>query len=263
LSTLHNPDNLESNRVMQLPVGAIAPNPAQPRRIFSEESLQELAQSILHYGVIQPLMVRRCTDGYELVAGERRLRAARLVGLREVPCILTSLNPSQSELVTLIENLQRRELDYIEEAEGIARIMRMYGLSQEQIAVRLGKSQSTVANKLRLLRHTPLVREALRRHNLSERHARALLRLPTERSRLEVIGEIVHQSLSVSETEAYIDTTMRQYSIRQESQKIKSFFSAVHDSLRSIQNAGIEAGASRQENEQEIILTIRISKSVS
>ena len=130
--------NLESNRVMQLPVGAIRPNPAQPRRIFDDAGLQELARSIASCGIIQPLTVRRVPDGYELVAGERRLRAAKLAGLREVPCILMALDEARSGLVALVENLQRRDLDYIEEAEGLARLMRLYGLSQEQAARRLG-----------------------------------------------------------------------------------------------------------------------------
>ena len=144
---------LETGKILYLPAAQIRPNPGQPRKIFDPAGLQELAASIAEYGIVQPLTVRRRDGFYELVAGERRLRAARMAGLREVPCILLSVDEAQSGMVALVENLQRRDLDYIEEAEGLARLMRLYGLSQEQAAQRVGKSQSAVANKLRLLRH--------------------------------------------------------------------------------------------------------------
>lgn len=168
---------LETGKILYLPAAQIRPNPGQPRKIFDPAGLQELAASIAEYGIVQPLTVRRRDGFYELVAGERRLRAARMAGLREVPCILLSVDEAQSGMVALVENLQRRDLDYIEEAEGLARLMRLYGLSQEQAAQRVGKSQSAVANKLRLLRHSPQVLAMLRENQLSERHARALLRL--------------------------------------------------------------------------------------
>lgn len=132
------------------------------RRIFDETALQELAASIRQYGVLQPLSVRRKADGYELVAGERRLRAAKLAGLRSVPCVLLVLDDTQSGLVALVENLQRKDLDYLEEAAGLAQLIRRYGLSQEQAAARIGKSQSAVANKLRLLQLSAPVLQTLR-----------------------------------------------------------------------------------------------------
>ena len=146
---------LESGRVLFVPVGSIRPNPSQPRRVFDQSALQELAASIAQYGILQPLTVRRAAGALELVAGERRLRAAKLAGLSEVPCILVSVDNESSGMLALVENLQRRDLDFIEEAEGLARLMRQYGLNQEQAARRVGKSQSAVANKLRLLRHSP------------------------------------------------------------------------------------------------------------
>ena len=148
---------LESGRILYLPVGQIHPNPSQPRKIFDADGLQELAGSIRTYGILQPLTVRRRNGEYELVAGERRLRAAKIAGMTEVPCILLTVDEEQSGMVALVENLQRRDLDYIEEAQGLARLMRQYGLNQEQAAARVGKSQSAVANKLRLLRHSPAV----------------------------------------------------------------------------------------------------------
>lgn len=167
--------------------------------------LQELAASIAEYGIVQPLTVRRRDGFYELVAGERRLRAARDGGASGGALHLLSVDEAQSGMVALVENLQRRDLDYIEEAEGLARLMRLYGLSQEQAAQRVGKSQSAVANKLRLLRHSPQVLALLRENQLSERHARALLRLPEEEDRLAVLQTVIRQQLNVAKTEAYID----------------------------------------------------------
>ena len=254
---------MESQRVMQVPVGAIRPNPGQPRRIFEENGLQELAHSIASFGILQPLTVRRRSDGYELVAGERRLRAAKLAGLPTVPCILMRLDEAQSGIVALVENLQRRDLDYIEEAEGIARLMRLYGLSQEQAAIRIGKSQSAVANKLRLLRHTAPVRDALREHKLSERHARALLKLPSENARLEAIEFIARKNMTVANAENYIDTLMTKRTPRQDANGVTDvgqFLQTVDHSLRLMKNAGLAANSSRREDEREIILTIRIPK---
>ena len=165
---------METGRVVFIPAGSIRPNPGQPRKIFNQEGLDELAASIRQHGILQPLSVRRIGASYELIAGERRLRAAKLAGLENVPCIVMTMDEAQSGLAALIENLQRRDLDFIEEAQGLSRLMQTYGLSQEQAAVKVGKSQSAVANKLRLLRHSQPVLEALLAANLTERHGRAL-----------------------------------------------------------------------------------------
>ena len=170
-------------RVLYLSVDAIRANPDQPRKYFEPEALRELAESIGRYGILQPLTVRRGEDGYELIAGERRLRAAKLAGLREVPCLAVRSDEEESALLSLIENLQRQDLHYMEEAAAIAKLIAVYGLSQEQAAERLGKSQSAVANKLRLLRLSPACVALLREGGLSERHARALLRLSDENER--------------------------------------------------------------------------------
>ena len=260
---------VEHGRVVQLPVQAIGPNPAQPRKVFEPESLQELAASILQYGVLQPLTVRRSAGGYVLVAGERRLRAARLAGLGQVPCIVVSVDEAQSGMLAMVENLQRRDLDFIEEAQGIARLMRLYGLSQEQAAQRIGKSQSAVANKLRLLRHGEAVLSALREHHLSERHARALLKLPDEQSRLDAISVIAARELTVAKTEQYIERLLCQNEAQKkqmaepagiEQRDVRLFLSTVHHNLERIRSAGIEAACGREETEQEIVLTIRIPK---
>lgn len=259
---------LESGRVVFVPIGSVHPNPSQPRKIFDQMGLQELAASIVQYGILQPLSVRRRDDGYELVAGERRLRAARLAGLTEVPCILLAVDEEQSGMLALVENLQRRDLDFIEEAEGLARLMRLYGLSQEQAALRVGKSQSAIANKLRLLRHSPQILAALRQHQLSERHARALLKLPTEEQRLAAIEEIVKREMNVARTEQYIDRLLEERTQPEQKRAlgkfvlrdVRIFLNTVEHNLDLIKNAGIEAAKTQEETEDEIVLTIRIPK---
>ncbi len=259
---------LESGRILYLPVGQIHPNPSQPRKIFDADGLQELAGSIRTYGILQPLTVRRRNGEYELVAGERRLRAAKIAGMTEVPCILLTVDEEQSGMVALVENLQRRDLDYIEEAQGLARLMRQYGLNQEQAAARVGKSQSAVANKLRLLRHSPAVLSALRENGLSERHARALLRLPTEEERLAALAVVIRQQMNVAKTEEYIDSLLarkRQPEPKKGIRKlivrdVRLFINSVNHNLDLIRGAGIRAEASQEETESEIVLTIRLPK---
>ena len=153
---------METGRVVFLPVRSIRPNPSQPRKVFQPEPLQELADSIARHGILQPLSVRRIPGGYELIAGERRLRAAQIAGLSEVPCIVMQMDARESGMAAMVENLQRQDLDFIEEALGIRHLLEEYQMSQEQAARLLGKSQSAVANKLRLLRHSDAVLEALR-----------------------------------------------------------------------------------------------------
>lgn len=257
---------LETGRVLFLPTNAIRPNPAQPRKVFDKDALQELAASVAQYGVLQPISVRRCGAGYELVAGERRLRAARLVGLDAVPCIVMSVGDEQSGMLALVENLQRCDLDYIEEAEGLAQLMQRFGLSQEQAARRVGKSQSSVANKLRLLRHSPAVRQALRENGLSERHARALLRLEGEEDRLAAIEVIVKRNLNVAKTEAYIDALLVQEAKKPFGGRklllkdVRLFLNTLRHQLEIMQSAGIPADCSRSETDDEIVLTIRLPK---
>ena len=259
---------LESGRILYLPVGQIHPNPSQPRKIFDADGLQELAGSIRTYGILQPLTVRRRNGEYELVAVERRLRAAKIAGMTEVPCILLTVDEEQSGMVALVENLQRRDLDYIEEAQGLARLMRQYGLNQEQAAARVGKSQSAVANKLRLLRHSPAVLSALRENGLSERHARALLRLPTEEERLAALAVVIRQQMNVAKTEEYIDSLLarkRQPEPKKGIRKlivrdVRLFINSVNHNLDLIRGAGIRAEASQEETESEIVLTIRLPK---
>ena len=256
---------METGRVVFLPVRSIRPNPAQPRKVFEQTGLQELAASILQHGILQPLSVRRVGTSYELIAGERRLRAAKIAGLEEVPCLLMSMDEGQSGIAALVENLQRRDLDFIEEAEGLSRLMQLGGLSQEQAALRVGKSQSAVANKLRLLRHSPPVLEALRAAGLTERHARALLKLPQEEQKLAAIAVSVERGLTVARTERYIEELLAQAAHTPRPPKapdVRGFLSSLTQSLALIQSAGIAAISHQQETDREITLTITIPKEV-
>ena len=251
---------METGRVVFLPARAISPNPAQPRKIFREESLRELADSIRQHGVLQPLSVRRVGAGYELIAGERRLRAAVLAGLTEVPCIVLSMDDRESGAAAMIENLQRQDLDFVEEARGIARLMEMWNMSQEQAARILGKSQSAVANKLRILRHSQKVLDLLRENGLTERHARALLKLPTEPEKIAALAVIVRLNMSVARTESYIEDLLAKKAETPRGVNVGAFLNNLHQSLRKMQLSGIGAVSERRETDSQIVFTITIPK---
>ena len=251
---------METGRVVFLSVRSIRPNPAQPRRVFREEALKELSESILRHGILQPLSVRRCEGGYELICGERRLRAAQMAGLTDVPCILMQMDDRESSMTAMVENLQRQDLDFVEEAQGISRLMGQFGMSQEQTARLLGKSQSAVANTLRLLRHSQPVLEALRRAELTERHARALLKLPDEESKLRAIAEISRQGMSVARTESYVERLLAQPREKESSANVAAFLNTLTQSLAKIQLSGIGAVSERRETDSQIVLTITIPK---
>lgn len=255
----------ESNKVLYLPAAVIAPNPDQPRRHFSREGLEELAASIKEHGVLQPLSVRRGNIGFELISGERRLRAARMAGLTEVPCIVVSVDSKQSSLLALVENLQRRDLDFVEEASALARLIETYHLSQEEAARRIGKSQSAVANKLRLLRLPPEALALLREHGCTERHARALLRLETPQAQLEAARYVAQQGLTVARTEQYVEDLLRQSDKPKKKptfviKDVRLFLNTVSRGLSLMKNAGVNANCQRRETDDSILLTITIPK---
>ena len=251
---------METGRVIFLPAKVIRPNPAQPRRIFREETLTELSNSIRQHGILQPLSVRRIEGGYELISGERRLRAAQLAGLTDVPCILMQMTDQESGMAAMVENLQRQDLDFIEEAMGISRLVTEFHMSQEQAARLLGKSQSAVANKLRLLRHSMEVLNALREGELTERHARALLKLTSEEEKLAVIAEILRQGMSVARTEKYIEAKLASQEEKPAKANVGAFLNSLTQSLQKIQSCGIPAISERRETDSQIVLTITIPK---
>ena len=192
-------------QVRWLTMEAIAPNPNQPRQVFDEEAIRELAESIRQCGLLQPIAVRALEAGrYELISGARRMAACKLLGMARIDAIVMSASAKESALLALIENLQREDLHYFEEAEGYASVIERFKLSQEELAARIGRSQSTVANKLRLLRLNQPVRDALRRHQLTERHARSLLRLPDDADRLKAVTQAGARGLNVQQTEALV-----------------------------------------------------------
>ena len=251
---------METGRVVFLPIGAIRPNPAQPRKVFSPQALEDLTQSIATHGILQPLSVRRIGTRYELIAGERRLRAAQMAGLTEIPCILMRMDDRESGLAALLENLQRQDLDFIEEAQGISWLMTQWNMSQEQAAKALGKSQSAIANKLRLLRHSQSVLDAMREGGLTERHARALLKLTTDADKLSAIGVIVRTGMSVARTERYVDELLSEKENKMPKASVGAFLKNVNQTLARIQQSGIAAISERRETENQIVLTITIPK---
>ncbi len=260
----------ESTRVLFLSIESIFPNPSQPRKFFSQEGLEELAASIQEHGVLQPLSVRKVEGSYELVSGERRLRASKLAGLTEVPCILVKADSEESSLLALVENLQRRDLDFVEEAEALARLIRTYGISQEEAARRIGKSQSAVANKLRLLRLPPDVLALLRERGFTERHARALLRLGSDDLQLQAARTVVEGGLTVSRTEEYVEALLSpspappSRMLRRKPtfliKDVRFFLNTVTRGLTMMNSAGVKAACERRETEDSIMLTIRIPK---
>ena len=254
-------------QVLQLPAAEIRPNPRQPRRVFDETGLRELAASIRSHGVLQPLTVRRTAEGWELIAGERRLRASRLAGLETVPCIESAAGDEESALLALIENLQRQDLHYFEEAAAIGDYIHRTGITQEEAARQLGRSPSALANKLRLLRLSPACREQLVQSGLTERHARCLLRLEDESERLAALKYIADHQLNVAQTEQYIERRLAALQTTPPAGRrtfilkdVRLFLNSVDHGLRLIRSAGVNAACDRQETEEDILLTIRIPK---
>ena len=251
---------METGRVVFLPAKSIRSNPAQPRKVFRPEALDELAESIRRHGILQPLSVRRVGNSYELIAGERRLRAAQQAGLTDVPCIIMAMDDKESGMAAMVENLQRQDLDFIEEAQGISRLCSQWSMSQEQVARLLGKSQSAIANKLRILRHSDRVLAALRESQLTERHARALLKLQSEEETLTAIAEIARQGMSVARAEKYIEALLAAKPEPKTRANVGAFLNSLTQSLQRIQLSGIPAVSERRETDSQIVLTITIPK---
>lgn len=257
----------KSTPLLQLSPADIHPNPDQPRTHFEDAALQSLAESIRQHGILQPLTVRKSPAGYVLIAGERRLRAAKLAGCKTVPCLLMEMEDKQSALLALVENLQREDLHYLEEAAAIAKLMTDHALSQEEAAKKLGRSQSAVANKLRLLRLSPACTALLREAELTERHARALLRLEDEEERLAALRHIAEKQLNVAQSEAYIEQRLQQLALTEPKRRptflirdVRLFLNSLDRSLRLVRDAGIAADCQREDRDGEILLHIRIDK---
>lgn len=259
------PDGRVVNNVVLLPVEHIVPNPDQPRRVFGEQALLELAQSIAQNGLLQPISVRERAPGeYQLIAGERRLRAFRKLGYSVIPAIVEEMDDYASKRLALIENLQRADLNFFEQAEAMASLLQEHGLSQAQLAERLGMAQSTVANKLRLLRFAPLVRRKIQENGLTERHARCLLQISGERRQLEVIAVIAQRQLNVAQTERYIASLLESHGPKPTRifilKDVRIFLNTINKAVETMKLAGIPAVTQQSEDDEYINLTVRIPK---
>jgi ParB family chromosome partitioning protein len=258
----------ESRKISFVPVGDIRPNPDQPRKHFDADGLRELAASIARYGILQPLTVRRRGGGYELVSGERRLRASKLAGLQEVPCIVLDVDGHESSILALIENLQRKDLSFIEEAEALSCLIHKHAYKQEEVARLVGLSQSAVSNKLRLLRLPQDLLHAIEDVGLTERHARALLRLEDEEGQMAVFEQIVRRGLNVAATEELVDSYLAKKSDKpRETNKplyvikdVRIFLNTLSRSMMLMKQSGIQAESVQNETDKEIIVTIKIPK---
>ena len=255
----------DGGKVLFLPVEDISPNPDQPRRVFSQPELEELAASIRALGVLQPLTVRRREGQWELVAGERRLRAAKLAGLSQVPCLSVQVDSQSSSLLALVENVQRRDLDFWEEALALRQILDTYHLSQEELARRVGRSQSAVANKLRLLKLPDEALALLRAHGATERHARALLRLDSPERQLEAAEQVTARGFTVAQTEALVEQLLGDSPRRRKKptfilKDVRLFLNTLSRSLELVRSAGVDACCRRQDTDDAILLTIRFPR---
>ena len=268
----------QTDQIRFLSLRDIVPNPSQPRKHFDTSALRELADSITRYGVLQPLTVRYKKRKYELVAGERRLRAAKMAGLSKVPCIILDIDMEESSLIALVENLQRRDLDYIEEAEGLSKLIQTFDMSQEEAARRVGKSQSAVANKLRILKLPRDMLNRLKDQGLTERHARALLRLGSNRERQEVLEHIIAHQLTVARSEEYIDAYLSGFLAEPDEmlaasaekssapkplfvlKDVRLFLNTLSRGVDMMKRSGIDAQVRQDETEADVLITIQIPK---
>lgn len=255
--------------IVLISVDSIIPNPNQPRKTFNHAELEGLASSIKHNGIIQPLVIRRSdSDKFELISGERRLRAAKLVGLDTVPCIMMSACDEQSALYAIIENIQRDNLNFFEEAEAIHKLSTVYSLSQYEIAKKLGKSQSSLSNKTRLLKLSPELRSVITENMLTERHARALLRLDTDVDRLKALLYIIEKKLNVNEADKYIEALLNPVLPKTEPKfkklkDVKIFINTINHAVDTMRKAGIQAVSTEHETCEYYEYVVRIPKMTS
>lgn len=251
-------------KIVKLPIEAIVPNPYQPRKSFDEASLEELSTSIAMYGVLQPLLVVPEGEGkYLLIAGERRLRASKMAKLTEVPVIISNYSSQEMAEIALIENLQRTDLHYLEEAEGYEQLMSQFKLTQEAMAERVGKKQSTIANKLRILRLSPKIRQTLLEAGLSERHARALLKVPTDEQRQDIIKVVIEKRYSVRQTEEYIEKQLADKAPEKRKRvmlcnDVRIYVNTVKQLVNNINQVGIPAVMEQSLEGDEVIINLRI-----
>lgn len=255
-----------ADEVKNVPVNDIVPSPYQPRTIFDDERIEELCQTIKTHGIIQPIVVRVRNNQFELIAGERRLRAVRKLGYDTIPAIIRDFNDSQAASIALIENLQRENLTALEEAIAYQQLIDMHNLTQESLAQRLGKSQSTIANKIRLLHLSDPVKIALMERKITERHARALLALDQEELQVKVLEDIISKELNVKQTEARIALLKEATKQKSKSKRIsyskdvRLALNTIRQSVDMVTSSGLPINTIEQDHEDHYEIVIRIPK---
>jgi len=263
-------EDFSQDEVIEIPIQQIVPNRFQPRTIFNEEKIEELAQTIRTHGIIQPIIVRTTNnDVYEIIAGERRWRAVETLGWKTIPAILRDMTDTETASVALIENLQREELTVIEEATAYKQLLELHSLTQEALAQRLGRSQSTIANKLRLLHLPEQVQEALLQKQISERHARALIRLENIEEQLFVLDKIKEEQLNVKQTEELVKNLhepkeeknrKKQVQLKGINKDIRIALNTIRQSLHMVSDTGLEVESEEEDLEDFYQITIKIPK---
>jgi len=253
-------------QVLQVPLSRIVPNPYQPRKEFESEALSELADSIRQYGVLQPLLVAPGEGGnYILIAGERRLRASIMAGLETVPVIVSEYTTQQIAEIAMIENLQRKDLHYLEEAEGYETLVNTFHLTQEAMAIRVGKKQSTIANKLRLLKLPASVREVLHESELTERHARVLLKLETEEAQKTILKKVLKDHLNVKQTEALVEKYLKEEGKENKKKPrviivndVRIYLNSIREVMETVKRSGIPSSMEQDMDGDDVVVTLRI-----
>lgn len=255
------------NNVIEVPIDKISLNPYQPRKIFDSDAISELAKSIKEYGVIQPITVRRnFIGGYELVSGERRLKASRLINKTHMPCIVIDVKENDSAVIALLENLQRKDLTYWEEAEAMQHLILDHKYTQEELAVKLGKSQSAVANRLRILKLPESVKNYLQENSLTERHARAILKVHDENAQLKILKQVCEGELNVAKTEELVSKAIEKVEDQRTRDNgkvmgvvhLRMFINTINKAVDVVQKAGVMVETSKKENKNFIEYMIKI-----
>lgn len=255
--------------VSSIPISKIKTNPYQPRKFFSENAIKELARSIREVGLLQPITLRSTASGYELVAGERRLRACKMLGMKEISAIVVpNMRECEAALLAMIENLQREDLHFLEEAEGYQSLMRQHGLTQEELGRRLSKSQSCIANKVRLLRLPRSIKEKIISYQLTERHARALMRLPDESLQNKIADRAGREGLSVMATENLVEQELARIYVSEDDTQRKVrchlghtiYLNSIRHTIEKIRGCGSEIDVVREDKPDKVVLTIEIPK---
>jgi len=258
-------EKTNTDEVKSIPVADIVPSPYQPRTIFDDERIDELCQTIKTHGVIQPIVVRIRNGRHEIIAGERRWRAVKKLGLESIPAIVREFNDSQAASIALIENLQREGLTALEEAIAYQKLIELHDLTQESLAQRLGKSQSTIANKLRLLNLSEPVKNALLDRSITERHARALLALESEDLQVKVLKDVVEKELNVKQTEARVNFYKEAAKIKKSkrfsfTKDVRLAVNTIRQSVELVSGSGLHIKTAEQDHEDHYEIVIRIPK---